>query len=426
MRPRTIRRAAPAVIAVLAAHLAGCERARAAAGDGVPRTGSEVPALALFDALMESFVREHAVPGAALAVARKGKLVYARGFGWSDPEARTPVAPDALFRIASVSKPLTAVAVLRLVDQGRLRLEDRVFDLLQVPLTTEERARVDPRLRTVTVEQLLQHRGGFDREISFDPMFRPLEIAKATGTPPPATSEAIVRYLWTRPLDFDPGARNAYSNAGYCILGRVIERVSGKAYESFVREEVLARLGITRMRLGRTLVADRAEGEVRYVSAGGGREPAVVGELGKIVPEPYGAWHLEAMDAHGGWIASAPDLVRFATAFDDPERCPILSAASIERMFARPPGLAGHDAGGKPLDSYYARGWMVRPVGARGRNTWHAGLLPGTSTLLVRRHDGLAWAVLFDTDRDPKGETLADAIDPLLHRAADAVARWPE
>jgi N-acyl-D-amino-acid deacylase len=135
------------------------------------------------------------------------------------------------------------------------------------------------------------------------------------------------------------------------------------------------------------------------------------------------------MDAHGGWIASAPELARFASAFDDPDRCPVLKADSVREMFRRPKDT-GYDKDGKPKDAYYADGWEVRPVGRGGNpgkmNTWHAGLLDGTSSLLVRRYDGLTWAVLFNGDSDPKHKEYAALIDPLLHPVADGIASWPE
>lgn len=132
------------------------------------------------------------------------------------------------------------------------------------------------------------------------------------------------------------------------------------------------------------------------------------------------------MDSHGGWIASAVDLVRFASAFDVPDRSSILRPASIDAMFARPAGSAGQNPDGSPKDVYYGCGWDVRPVGKQGgRNTWHAGGLDGTSTLLVRRHDGLNWAVLFNCREGADDKELAAAIDGAMHVAADAVTAWP-
>src|SRR5205823_2673006 len=102
-------------------------------------------------------------------------------------------------------------------------------------------------LRRVTVRQLLQHRGGWDREKSFDPMFRSVRIAREFAAPPPADTAMILASMWKRPLDFDPGERHCYSNFGYCVLGRVVEKVSGRPYEAYVREHVLAPLGIRAM-----------------------------------------------------------------------------------------------------------------------------------------------------------------------------------
>jgi N-acyl-D-amino-acid deacylase len=361
--------------------------------------------------------------GAALAVAKDGRLVYARGFGYADPSVMTPVQPHALFRIASISKPITAAAILRLIEMGKLKLDDAAFELLKLaPLKGSEE---DARLKKVTIRELLQHTGGFDRDKSFDPMFQPIKIANAFKATPPAEPQQIVRYMLGQKLDFDPGNRYAYSNYGYCVLGRVIEKVTGKGYEAFVRAQVLNPLQMADTQLGKTL--QRAKGEVKYIDLKGRTAPAVVGpKLGKQVPLPYGAWYLEAMDAHGGWLSSAPDLVRFAASFDRPEKSPILKADSIRTGFARPAGLAGHDKNGKPLDVYYGCGWQVRVVNSKGAvNTWHTGALDGTATLLVRRSDGLCWAVLFNARENQRGQNLTGLIDPLVHGAADRVKRWP-
>jgi N-acyl-D-amino-acid deacylase len=382
-----------------------------------------------FDDLVSKLVEEHKIPGAALAVARNGHLVYSRGFGRADLETRAPVEPDALFRIASISKPITAVAILILVEQGKLGLDERAFDRLGDDRRFSAHGTPDARLAQITIRQLLQHTAGWDRDVSFDPMFRPLEIARTLNTEPPVGPAEVIRYMRGQPLDFPPGERYAYSNFGYCVLGRLIEIVSGEPYEAYVQEHVLKPLGITRMQLGKTLLEGRLAGEVRYYEPGDRRGPAVVGpQIGQNVPLPYGTWYLEAMDAHGGWIASAVDLVRFATAFDDPGACPILKAESIAEMFARPAGLAGHDAAGKDKPVHYGLGWSVRQNGYRySPIQWHTGSLDGTSTILVRRADRLAWAMLFNTRNGAASEKApARVIDPLLHEAAAKVTEWPE
>ena len=389
-------------------------------------TGDTNPSLSPFDQLMTTFLRQHRVPGAALAVTRRSQLVYARGFGLADVEAGRMVQPNSLFRIASVSKPVTAVAVMQLVDRMKFALDDRVFDIL--PANRWLPPTCDVRLRSITVRQLLQHRAGWDRDTTFDPIGRPREIARLLRKPLPVGLEDVVRYMLTLPLDFNPGSRHAYSNVGYLLLGRLIEHVSCQPYEKHVKEKVLAPLGISQMQLGRSWKSNLAREEVRYYDSKQRERPAVNGpRLEAKVPIVYGGENFEAFEAHGGWIASAIDLVRFASAFDAPSSSKLLKAEIIAAMFARPEGTAGFAADGRPKAAYYGCGWSVRPVGNGGRaNTWHTGSIAGTSTILVRRHDGLNWAVLFNTDSNPAGESLAGLIDPLVHGAADAVRRWPE
>jgi N-acyl-D-amino-acid deacylase len=201
--------------------------------------------------------------------------------------------------------------------------------------------------------------------------------------------------------------------------------VTGQSYEDYVKEQVLAPLGIHSMQIGRTRLEGRNENEVRYYDPGKGKS-VFAEDLNKQVPGPYGAWHLEAMDSHGGWLGSVVDLARFACAFDDPENGRILTPESITTMFDRPPGLAGHETDGKPKDVYYSCGWLNRVVGEGKTNHWHTGSLPGTAAILVRRHDRRNWVVLFNARVSPYASHLGRAVDILVHKAANEVEEWPE
>ncbi|MEX0867401.1 MAG: serine hydrolase domain-containing protein, partial [Pirellulales bacterium] len=286
----------------------------ARAAETSPVTGLADASLEPLDRMLRSFVREQQVPGAALAVSRHGKLVYARGFGYANVEQQTPVAPDALFRIASVSKPVTAVAVLQLAERGKLKLDSPVLDQIVSPPEKSEAKHLDPRWRKVTIRHCLQHTGGWDREASFDPIAQPRRIVKE-GAPSP---QVIIGYMLRRPLDFEPGQRYAYSNFGYLLLGSAIQRATFQEYETYIRRHVFQPLGVARARLGRPLLADRFEREVRYYDARSRLGPSLYApNRGQSVPLPYGAENFAAFQAHGGWIASAVDLVRFASALDD-------------------------------------------------------------------------------------------------------------
>lgn len=353
----------------------------------IPVQGEANPRFARFDELLTTFLDKYNHPGASIAVGKDGETLYTRSYGYADRDAKQPVKPDALFRISSLSKPITAVAILQFVEQGKLDLDSPVMTVLG--LVPPNRG-FDERWRKVTIRHLLEHRGGWDMHKSPDPMFISPLIVKEVGGTHPAMPAAIVRYMLRQPFDFDPGTKYAYSNFGYCLLGRVIEKLGRQSYEAHVKKHVLAPLGIKSMRLARTLYSFRAAGEVRYHSSR--KVPAVLGaSRGRQIPAPYGGYCIEAMDAHAGWLASAGDLLRFVNAFADPEKCPLLKSKTVELMFARP---AGEDA---KKESYYALGWSVQPFPGGKRAYWHDGSLEGSSAMMVYRPDGISFAVLLNS-----------------------------
>jgi N-acyl-D-amino-acid deacylase len=229
---------------------------------------------------------------------------------------------------------------------------------------------VDPRLQKITIRHLLEHKGGWDRDRAFDPMFRPLEISAALGKKGPAGPEDVIRYMMGQPLQFDPGSRECYSNFGYCVLGRVIEKVTGQSYVEYVRKALLAPLGITSVELGRSLPRDRNPREPIYLDPSKDRN-VVEPESQEAVPAPDGTFYLEAMDAHGGLIASSRDLLRF-------------------------------------LDAYWISG---EPRKGGSAYHLHFGSLPGTWAMVQQQPNGVNVAALFNQRTDPSGldyDTIAD------------------
>src|SRR4029078_12657012 len=124
--------------------------------DKTPVTGAPMPGMGSFDQSVIDLMKKYNIPGGAIAFVRDGKLIYARGFGYADVEKKTPVEPDALFRIASVSKPITSAAVMTLIEDGKLKLDDRVSPLI-AHLTPAPGATVDPRWELITIRHLLDH-----------------------------------------------------------------------------------------------------------------------------------------------------------------------------------------------------------------------------------------------------------------------------
>lgn len=200
---------------------------------GIPATGKLGPGLEPLDRAVVAMMARHGIPGAALAVARDGKLVLARGFGWADLAAREPVRPDTRFGVASLSKAFTAVAVLKLVEEGKLRLDDRAFEMLR-HIKPFPGARVGPRLYRITVRQLLNHSGGWDTKASGDPVNWTTQVQLKRGDRVPVSAEHLIAFTMGVPLDFDPGTDSKYSNFGYIVLGEVIAKASGQPYEKYV------------------------------------------------------------------------------------------------------------------------------------------------------------------------------------------------
>jgi N-acyl-D-amino-acid deacylase len=209
----------------------------------------------------------------------------------------------------------------------------------------------------------------------------------------------------------------AYSNLGYLVLGRVIAKISGVDYEDHVRAAMLKPLGLNSMKLGKATWANREPDEARYHTRDNRKGLSLYDPFGEPVPVPYGTENFEGFEAHGGWIATATDLVRFADAFHDPGRCPLMKPETIALMQGRPEGAAGHEEDGRPKAAYYGCGWMVRPVKDGQVNLWHGGLIAGSEALLVRRWDGWSWAVLFNMQGARDGRTLTGNIDARLHQA---------
>jgi len=369
-------------------------------------TGTPASGLESLDSLMCRLLDSARVPGGAVAVSRQGRLVYARGFGYADTIRKTRVGPTSLFRIASLSKPFTAVTALLLAQAGFLSLDEPAMGPLLQRLPPSVRVR-DERLQAVTFSHLLSHSAGWDREAhNWDPMFASDSIANALHVPAPADLDAIIRYTLTDSLQFSPGSRFAYSNVGYAIAGRLLELLARAPYDSVVARYVLMPAGIRRMQLGSTRPNERAPGEVLYYDTR--RVPSVFPGEGEV-GFPDGGFYLEPMGAHGGWLASVVDLMRFAVRVDGlPDPPDLLDAHYFASMLE--PSIAG---------SGYGMGWYVAGHGV-DRLWWHPGDIPGTKALMVCAANGLAFAALFNGS-SVRPDRLRDQIMEVIAR----IDSWP-
>jgi CubicO group peptidase (beta-lactamase class C family) len=345
-------------LSVGAAALSGPFSALAQSSDTMPPP-TDAERAAMSD-LAGAFMEKYAVPGFSIAVGHGGTIVYQDAFGWADRENKEAVAPRHLFRIASVTKTITSVAIFSLIESGHIRLTDTVFGPNAATGTDYGQPPYSPGIDQITIEHLLTHTSGGWSKDANDPMFRNLSMNHA---------ELIQWTLRNRPLDHPPGQSYAYSNFGYCVLGRIIEKIARQPYADYARAAVLKRCGVTDMTIAGNTLAQRQPGEVKYYGQG---------------DNPYGM-NVTRMDSHGGWIATPADLVQFFMHVDGFSAPPnILRPQTIETMTTASAANAG-----------YAKGWEVN----KANNWWHNGSLPGTTTIAVRTHSGFCWAAFTNTRR---------------------------
>ena len=404
--------------ALSAALLAGLPQWGLCQGQGVQ--GSALPQLESFDKAMLDIMKKYDIPGASLALAKDGKLLLARGYGYADKDRQEAMTPQNLFRMGSINKTLTAVMVLKLAEDGKLKLDDPVLPLFEkAGIVSTPPA--DPRARDIRIRHLLQHSGGFDRERSGDPFFQPRlrEVARRQGVSP-VSCDAIIRDSLQEKLDFAPGERFAYSNTGYCMLGRIVETVTGEPYRAFSSREFL------QPTIGKGYQAasstESRPGETRYYPYPG--EPMQRGAPGVSnanVPSPYGAYSVENMDALGAWVATPTDVLKFFLAIDGARGKRLLNEESLRTMRSEP-ALAKE---GNPRSFYGAGIHVVRSD--KGDNWWHTGSQPGLQTLALRTRQGYAWVAAFNSrpDQSERRGFFKD-IDQGLWGAANAVKEWPQ
>jgi len=397
--------------ALLMLLIAGCaETAPVGAADLAARapTGMAGPGLERFDAVITRLMREFEIPGAGFALVRNGRLVMARGYGWADVEAGRPAEPTTLFLLASVSKSITAVTILKLVEDGRLRLDDKVFAILS-DIPPPPGGVADPRTAEITVRQLLYHSGGWNRRTSGDPATFGPRVARRLHVRQPITPRDLVRYMLGQPLDFTPGTDAVYSNFGYMLLGMIVERVAGAPYAEVVQSTTLVPMGITGM------IDGAGRGERAYFPG----EARRYGPDGRIAPGGLPPTHF----ASGAWIGSSVDLVRFLTAVDGTRTAPFLSAALTHRMLSPSPGGVGIH----PNGAWFGLGWDDVQRRAHGVLFEKDGGLTGSMTWIEHDPSGVDWALFFN-------RTVSREMDQQAHREfvsgmRDAIATttaWPD
>jgi len=342
--------------------------------------------------LVAGFKRSFSVPALSVAIARNGEFVYDRAFGIADRDKAVQTEQSSLFRIADVTMPITSVTIFSLVEKGKLSLNDKVFGPSGVLGTKYAKPPYKQYVTDISVDHLLTHTcGGWPNDAT-DPMFQHESWDH---------QKLISWTLENLPLSYPPGQHWAFSNFGYCVLGRVIAQVTGQPYEAYVASNILAPCGIDDMKIGQNKEGQRFPNEVVY--------------YGQYSEDPYKI-NITRMDSQGGWIATPSDLVRFLNHLGGfPDNPSLLKPETIRIMMTPSPAFPQNSP------AKYARGWNFRPYG--GGNWWHSGSLPGSTTIMVRTSSGTCWAALANTRTEPH-EQMDAALDQLVWNMVRLVPEW--
>ena len=357
---------------------------------------------------IKAFMRKWSIAGASVAISKDGKLIFARGFGYADTASKNETQPYNQFRIASISKLVTAIGIMKLREEGKLSMNDRVFGpdgILNDHYFSEPK---DKRVYGITVAHLLSHEAGWSQRYG-DQMFMPVLVAEKMGVKPPADTKTIVRFALDKRLHYTPGTSRAYSNLGYSILGLVIEKVSGMSYEDYCRQSILEPLGIYDMTIASNLPSEKAPFEVTYYEPSDVLlKPSIYG-TGEMVTPSYGGNDIRTLGGAGAWLSTAPDLMRLLLAVDGFKTRPdILSDQSIRFM-------TDNDYGFAPV------GWKTTVYNG---TWWRTGSFPGSAGMMKRQSDGISWAVLFNSSAW-NGPEIYSYINNMMYRVISQIKPLP-
>ena len=253
-----------------------------------------------FDAVMIDYLVKTKAPGGALSIFYKGKKVYSKGFGLANVEEKRAFTPTTPTRISSLSKHLTQRAIKILIQQGKISLETKAVDILAqegiVPLVKQGNL-VDSRLGKITVGQLLEHKSGIRAGLDISQCTSD-EVIRLMGFKTPISPQDALGYVLGLPLESDPGTTTNYSNFGYSLLGKIVQIVSGKPYEEFVRTNVLfPKVDPNSWFVTSAQRKDKRREEAEYYSS--------------ISTPTWDAFRWDILAGAGGWVASVEGIAEF-------------------------------------------------------------------------------------------------------------------
>ena len=351
--------------------------------DTLTNAMSAQPELQPIDSIMRRYLKRWEINGAQLAIMRHDSLIYARGFGFVDKDKGVPMEPSHILRMASCSKLVTAVGIMKLRDMGKIKLSDKVFGPQGILTDTFYVNSIkDKRYYDITVEQLLRHKAGFTNYAG-DAIFSTRYIMQQNRLTTPPDHRTLLRIVLRRHLGYTPGSAQRYCNIGYTLLSLIIQKRSGMSYEKFMQKYVLEPAGCYDFHIAGNYLKDRRQNESVYYMHSSSEPAPEFNNSGRMVIRCYGENDITTSLGAGAWVASAAEVCRLVAAIDgDPTLPDILSPGAVKLMTTEMP------------DHQFSLGWNFTP----NRGPWiRTGSLVGTSAIILRYADGECWVFITNT-----------------------------
>lgn len=369
---------------------------------------SDLPTTERMERYIINWMNRYNIRGASLAVMKDEHLIYCKGFGWADEERNQPAEVGHIYRVASASKLITAVGIMKLCDEGKLRLDDKVFGVDGVLKHFTEIK--DKRAENITIRHLLNHTAGFSRRMG-DPMFRIADIIRWEELDTTPTADQLIAYQLRQRLRDRPGGSAQYSNIGYLVLSRVIEVASGKSYEQYLQENVLWPAGCYDMHIARNYYEERYPMEVKYYGNDPNDRIESYDGSGNMRPREYGGNDIRGLQGAGAWVSSAVEMMRLVASIDGKPGVPdILSKESVAEM--RRITRKGD----------YALGWARYHEGTQ--TLVRTGTMSGTCAYIEHKASGISYAFLTNTS-NYRGASFTNSLGTMIRNAMSRVQEWP-
>ena len=363
------------------------------------------------DSVMNQYLQAENLRGAALAIARGGRLVYAKGYTFAEP-GYPDLTPQTPFRQASCSKTFAAVAMMRLLqDMPSVTLATKVQSLMHLKQPNGNPP-LDPRWADITLKHLLESDSGIDQGL----MYASAAAAQAAGAPLPATHAQLLSYATTKMLTGAPGDKHnsVYGNFDYMFLGEIIAKLHGSgSFVQALKELVLTPLHQSHTHGSRSRVADQPAGDARHhmtvydPDAGWALYPfevlpSVREPGGKLMPTHYGALDYEMFSSAGGLSASVVDMARLGAMFSVASGNPVLKAATITTQLQDAVDATNtiYTSGGTHSHGYYGLDWATHDAASGAFTGSKGGWLPGQGTVLQFTTGGFTYALAINGNAD--------------------------